>query len=114
MCIRDRSNVIKPSSDAAKMAAALGLDFSTAALQSTGFAGFLEDVKKATGGNTEQMAKLFGSVEALNTVLTLTSDQGSALMNKTLDEMASNTTALDDAYEKMSNTAQVNVQKRCV
>lgn len=105
------SNVIKPSSEAAKMAEQLGLDFSTAALQSKGLAGFLDDVKKATGGNTDQMAQLFGSVEALNTVLTLTSDQGSALMNKTLDEMASNTTALDDAYEKMSDTTQVHVQK---
>lgn len=105
------SNVIKPSSEAAEMAAQLGLDFSTAALQSKGLAGFLDDVKKATGGNTDKMAKLFGSVEALNTVLTLTSDQGSALMNKTLEEMATNTTALDDAYEKMSNTAEVHVQK---
>lgn len=105
------SNVIKPSSEAAKMAEQLGLDFSTAALQSKGFAGFLDDVKTATGGNMDQMAKLFGSVEALNTVLTLTSDQGGELMNKTLDEMSTNTTALDDAYEAMSNTAQVHVQK---
>ena len=105
------SNVIKPSSEAAEMAEQLGLDFSTAALQSKGFAGFLDDVKTATGGNMDQMAKLFGSVEALNTVLTLTSDQGGELMNKTLEEMSTNTTALDDAYEAMSNTAQVHVQK---
>ena len=105
------SNVIKPSSEAAKMAEALGLDFSTAALQSKGLAGFLDDVSTATGGNMDQMAKLFGSVEALNTVLTLTSEQGSTLMNETMQEMASNSTALDDAYEKMSNTAEVHVQK---
>lgn len=105
------SNVIKPSSEAAKMAAQLGLDFSTAALQSKGLAGFLDDVSTATGGNMDQMAQLFGSVEALNTVLTLTSDQGAALMNETLDEMASNTTALDDAYEAMSNTAEIHTQK---
>lgn len=105
------SNIIKPSSEAAKMAEQLGLDFSTAALQSKGFAGFLEDVKTATGGNMDKMAQLFGSVEALNTILTLTSDQGAALMNKTMQEMATNTTALDDAYEAMSDTAQVSVQK---
>lgn len=105
------SNVIKPSSEAAKMAEELGLDFSTAALQSKGLAGFLDDVSTATGGNMDQMAKLFGSVEALNTVLTLTSEQGSALMNETMQEMATNSTALDDAYEKMSNTAEVHVQK---
>lgn len=105
------SNVIKPSSEAAKMAAQLGLDFSTAALQSKGLAGFLDDVSTATGGNMDQMAQLFGSVEALNTVLTLTSEQGSTLMNETLDEMASNTMALDDAYEAMSNTAEIHTQK---
>ena len=105
------SNVIKPTSEASKLAEQLGLDFSAAAMQSKGFAGFLADVQKATGGNTDQMAQLFGSVEALNTILTLTSDQGAALMNKTMQEMATNTTALDDAYEAMSNTAQVHVQK---
>lgn len=105
------SNVIKPSSEAAKVAKKLGLNFSTSALQSKGLAGFLDDVKTATGGNMDTMAQLFGSVEALNTVLTLTSDQGSQLMNDTLAEMATNTTALDDAYNTMADTAQNSVTK---
>ena len=105
------SNVIKPSSEAAKKAKELGLNFSTAELQSKGLAGFLDEVKTATGGNTDTMAQLFGSVEALNTVLTLTSDQGSQLMNDTLSEMATNTTALDDAYNTMSDTAENSVKK---
>lgn len=105
------SNVIKPSSEASKMAQGLGLEFNTAALQSKGLVGFLDDVKKATGGDTDKMAKLFGSVEALNTVLTLTSDQGSQLMNDTLNEMATNTTALDAAYETMADTAQESVKR---
>lgn len=105
------SNVIKPTSDAAKMAEQLGLDFSAAALRSKGWAAFLRDIQEKTGGNTEQMAALFGSVEALNTVLTLTSSQGMSLMDKTLNEMAANTTALDDAYESMSDTLDVATQK---
>lgn len=105
------SNVIKPSSEAAKVAKKLGLNFSTSALQSKGLAGFLDDVKTATGGNMDTMAQLFGSVEALNTVLTLTSDQGSQLMNDTLNEMAVNATALDDAYHTMADTAQNSVAK---
>lgn len=105
------SNVIKPTSDAAKMAEQLGLDFSAAALRSKGWAAFLRDIQEKTGGNTEQMAALFGSVEALNTVLTLTSGQGMSLMDKTLNEMAANTTALDDAYESMSDTLDVATQK---
>lgn len=105
------SNVIKPTSDAAKMAEQLGLDFSAAALKSKGWSAFLRDIQEKTGGNTEQMAALFGSVEALNTVLTLTSGQGMSLMDKTLNEMAANTTALDDAYESMSDTLDVATQK---
>lgn len=105
------SNIIKPSSEAAKKAKELGLNFSTAELQSKGLAGFLDEVKTATGGNTDTMAQLFGSVEALNTVLTLTSDQGTQLMNDTLNEMATNTTALDDAYNTMSDTAENSVKK---
>lgn len=98
------SNIIKPTSDAQKVAKQLGIDFSTAALKSKGWAGFLADIKEKTGGNTDQMAALFGSVEALNTVLTLTSDQGMALMSETLGEMATNTSALDDAYDAMTST----------
>lgn len=98
------SNIIKPTSDAQKVAKQLGIDFSTAALQSKGWSGFLEDIKEKTGGNTDQMAALFGSVEALNTVLTLTSDQGMALMSETLSEMETNTSALDDAYNGMTST----------
>ena len=105
------SNVIKPTSEASKLAEQLGIDFSAASLQTKGWAGFLADLQEKTGGNTDQMATLFGSVEALNTVLTLTSEQGTALMTKTLDEMAANTTALDDAYEAMSSTLEVTVQK---
>lgn len=105
------SNVIKPTGEAAKLAEQLGIDFSAASLQTKGWAGFLADLQEKTGGNTDQMATLFGSVEALNTVLTLTSEQGTALMTKTLGEMATNSTALDDAYETMSSTLEVTVQK---
>lgn len=98
------SNVIKPTSDAQKMAKQLGIDFSAAALKSKGWAGFLQDIKEKTGGNTEQMSQLFGSVEALNSVLTLTSDNGMSLMNETLGTMKTDTHALDDAYNEMSDT----------
>ncbi len=63
------SNIIKPSSEAAKMAEELGLNFSSAHLKSVGWAQFLEEIREKTGGNTDQMAKLFGSVEALTQLL---------------------------------------------
>lgn len=62
------SSVIKPSSEAANIAQRLGLEFNSAALRAKGLAGFLNDVIVATGGSQDQLAKLFGSVEALSGV----------------------------------------------
>ena len=154
------SNIIKPTSDAANAADALGINFSTSEVKAKGWRGFLGEIKdkmkecapayveniekqaelttkmtelekagkkgsaeykalakelkttKETGdmlaeGQNSQIAvfgNLFGSVEALNTVLTLTSDNGMQLFDKTLTEMETNTTAVDDAFETMSNT----------
>ncbi|WP_050607267.1 phage tail tape measure protein [Clostridium niameyense] len=98
------SNVIKPSSDASKTAQQLGIDFSASALKSKGWSKFLSEIKEKTGGNTEVMGKLFGSTEALNAVLMLTSDNGMNIYNDTMKEMKTNTHALDDAFNKMSNT----------
>lgn len=98
------SNIIKPSEEAATVAEQLGLDFSVTALQSKGLAGFLADVQEKTGGNIEIMAQLFGNVRGLNAVLKLTSSEGLSQMNSIMDEMQTNTTALDDAYETMAGT----------
>ena len=76
------SNVIKPSSEASKAAAVLGLDFSAAALQSKGFAGFMGDVKSALENAAPEYANLVGHLE------------------ETKDKMAD----LEDAGQK--NTAQ--------
>lgn len=97
------SNVIKPSSEASKMAQKLGIDFSASALKSKGWGKFLSEIKEKTHGNTEVMGKLFGSTEALNAVLMLTSDNGMSIYNETMKEMKTNTHALDDAFNKMSN-----------
>lgn len=105
------SDIMKPTSEASKMAESLGLDFSATALKSKGLVTFLNDVKTATGGDADKMSQLFGSVDALNSVLGLTSDEGMNSMKENLSEMETNTSALDDAYNTMSDTAQVSVQK---
>lgn len=105
------ANVIKPTAEASKLAGKLGLDFSATALQSKGLSGFLADVKKKTGGNLDTMAKLFGSVEGLNSVLTLTSNQGMSLLTQSMGEMQTNTTALEDAYNKMASTPAERIAK---
>lgn len=66
------ATVLKPSSEAAKEAARLGLAFNAAAIQSKGLAGFLADLSAKTKGSTESMGLLFGPVEALVPALSLT------------------------------------------
>ncbi|MBY5961885.1 phage tail tape measure protein [Marinobacter nauticus] len=66
------SAFLKPSSEARDLAAELGIEFNAAALKSKGFSGVLSEVAEATGGNTEQMAVLFGRIQALAPVLALT------------------------------------------
>lgn len=81
------SNTIKPSSEAAKLANKLGLEFNAQALASKGLAGFLDSVKQATGGNIQEMGVLFGSVEALGAAISLTGNQGD-LFKETLKGMS--------------------------
>lgn len=94
------SNILKPSSEAAKLAQSLGLEFNAAHLQSVGWVKFLDEVKRATGGDAQQMARLFGSVEALNSVLVLTG-KGAGDFDKVMDQMAKSAGMTREAYEKM-------------
>lgn len=103
------SNVIKPAAESAKVAESLGLEFSAAALQSKGLSGFMEDVKAKTGGNLDTMAKLFGSVEGLNTVLTLTSETGIPLFNESMEQMSGQAGLMEEAYNKMATTPQARL-----
>lgn len=103
------SNVIKPSSEAEKLAKKLGIEFNVAGLQSKGFAGFLEDVKKKTGGNVETMGKLFGSTEALNAMLLLTGE-GAGTFNSVLEEMGGELDLVDSAFNNMKDSAGAELQ----
>lgn len=47
------AGVIKPTSEAAKLAKKLGIEFNIAAIKSKGFDGFLADIQEKTGGNVE-------------------------------------------------------------
>lgn len=92
----------KPSEQAKELAKNLSIEFNAAAVQSKGFETVLYDVAKATGGNQEQMATLFGSVEAVKGVLALTKDGASAFRDELL-KFAQDTGAVADAYAKMKD-----------
>lgn len=76
------SNILKPSAEAAKLAQSLGLEFNAAHLQSVGWVKFLDEVKRATGGDAEQMAQSAGMTrEAYEKMLT-PSEQMQITMNQ--------------------------------
>lgn len=92
------TGILKPTTEAAKLAEELGIEFNAAALESQGLGGFMESLQEATGGNIEIMSKLFGSVEALNVVLALTGNQA-ASFNQLLKQMDSATGASKEAFD---------------
>lgn len=104
------SNIIKPTADAAKVAQSLGLEFTQAHLAQVGWAQFLDEVKTATDGNIEIMGKLFGSTEALNTVLSLTGN-GANKFKESLDGMANSTGATNEAIGKLDATPAAQLEK---
>lgn len=65
------NSVINPSKESATAAKKLGIEFNSAAIKAKGLTGFLEGVAKATQGNTEKLAELFGDQRAINAVLAL-------------------------------------------
>ena len=69
------SSIIKPTGEASKTAEKLGIDFSAAALQSKGLSGVLSEIVEKSGGSSEEIAKLFGSVEALTAIQPLLNDE---------------------------------------
>ena len=104
------SNIIKPSKDAFETAEALGLQFSQAHLKAVGWAQFLEEINTATGGNVETMAKLFGSTEALNVVLSLAGN-GADKFKESLNGMAKSAGATQEAVDKIDATPAAQMEK---
>jgi len=104
------ASIVKPTNEAAELAEKLGLEFNAAALQSMGFADFLAMVEEKTGGSTEQMALLFGGVEALVPALALTGKAGDDFA-EILGNMAAKAGETDAAFEKMSETSAFKFDK---
>lgn len=97
------SSIIKPTDDARKAAAELGVQFDTDALRAKGLAGFLQDVTTAAGGNEEVLGRLFGQVDALGGVLGLTGDQAKRFAGNLLAARDS-AGATEEAFNKVNET----------
>lgn len=93
------SGIIKPTSEAEKAAAALGIQFDINTVKTMGLTGFLDMLAQATGGNIDTMAQLFGSVEALNAVMALTGEGGAAKFSMVLADMSKGGSAVGEAFD---------------
>lgn len=104
------SSILKPSDDAANLAASLGIQFDAQALKAKGLGGFLAEVARATGGSAEQNVKLFGSVEAVTAIQPLLNDQ---LQKYTqfLNNQTSSAGAASAAADKAGQTIQASAER---
>lgn len=93
-------SVLNPTKEAKEEAAKYGLELSQTALQTKGLLPFLEELKEKVGDNGESMAKMFGNVRALRSVLSLTGSQLDDF-NRIMGEMEARAGATEDAYGKM-------------
>lgn len=99
------SSVLKPTSEATKLADQLGIQFNTTAIKTMGFSSWLADVAKKTGMSDEKLATLFGSVEGLSSVLAL-GGAGAENYAQTLEAMKNKSGAADVAFGKLAETTQ--------
>ena len=110
------SAVAKQSPQSLKQAKDLRFEFSAVALETKGLAWFIADlwVKLKENGyewakTTEVLSKLFGRKEALVGVLSLLNSR-SEKYAEILKEMASNSTAFTDAFDKQMDTTAAKIE----
>lgn len=111
--------LVKPSSEAAKMAQAMGIEFNAAAIKSAGgLQNFLKNldlsIKKyaESSGMLEQevQSKLFGSAESLRALIPLMGNL-SGKFGENIEALKQSAGTIDAAYNDMANTGAASLQK---
>lgn len=105
------SNIIKPTAEATAKAKELGIEFNATALESKGLYGMLFEVMTATNGSAEDLARLFGSIEALNAAMVFASDRGMSDYADTIAKMQAAAGATDAAFAKMTDNVAASERR---
>jgi TP901 family phage tail tape measure protein len=92
------SNILKPTKEASGVAESLGIEMSAAGLKAKGLAGFIADVAEKSGGSTDTLVSLFGSMEAVNAIMGLTGPNAEAF--------AQAFQKIDDAGQNLDQTSK--------
>lgn len=111
--------LVKPSSEAAEMAAKMGIEFNAAAIKGAGgFRKFLSQLDSSikayaqANGVLEQevYSKLFGSAEALRALIPLQGELAGKFQSN-VAEMANSAGTMDAAYKEMASTGEATAQR---
>ena len=98
------SNLMKPTGDMQKLIEKYGYQNGAAMIKSEGLAGTLGILQKETGGQSDQLAKLFSSTEALTAMTALTGSQYDTFNEKT-KQLQNSTGATQTAFDKLKTPA---------
>lgn len=106
------SGLAQPTSEMTELMQKYGYETVEAAVQNEGLAGILKILGKETGGSAAEMGKLFGSVEATNLALALSTTQYNTFIEKT-GAMTDSTGAMREAADKFTGTLndQIDILK---
>ena len=99
-----------PGANAAALARHLGINFSEAALQSKGFAGVMDEVRRKTGGDMRAMEMLFGN-ERTARAMSLLAGSGATAFNDALAEMSKATETVSTEFARVTDTPAQRWQK---
>lgn len=103
-------SILKPTKEAQDLAKSLGIEFNETALRTKGFGGLLSEVAEATGGSTSQLTSLFGSVDALKSILPLVNDNLQKF-DKNLNNQKKSAGVAEKAFKDMSSTLEGAVKE---
>lgn len=98
-------SIVDPSEQAKQLAADLGFEFGSAALEAQGLEKFMRSLAGATGGSVQQLTELLGSAEAANAVLALLAGNGEKFSDA-LEQQAQKLGVTDAAVAKMADTME--------
>ena len=113
------TSLVKPSSEAAEMAAAMGIQFDAAAIKAAGgFQNFLTKLDtsvkayaQATGTLEQEIyGRLFGSAEALRALIPLQGELSDKFAAN-VSNMVNSAGTMDAAYAEMGSTGEAVIQK---
>uniref|UniRef100_A0A6M3J046 Putative tail protein n=2 Tax=viral metagenome TaxID=1070528 RepID=A0A6M3J046_9ZZZZ len=102
--------LLKPTADMAPVIQALGYESGQAMLQQIGLSETMQILTDASGGSTDMLGRMFGSVEGLNAVLALTGEN-SQMAAADIDIMKNAAGAATDAFDQMEKGTSRQLDK---